>query len=212
VDLSLKVITTEQEMVAAIMAQYKEFLDKTLQSSANNVQNIIIRRVGELIWASPEVNALLSGDLKQELGIVDARSIIQDIVEVIQRNIEFTTNAVSVVGNRIVSGGYTIKILMSDFRDILSVSDVAYVTRNNVVIPWLNWLLFAGDAPLIIGYKLQIDPNNTATSRTGAIMVKAPGEVWHVPTEYAGTQNDNFLIRALSVMEDDINKILAENI
>ena len=58
----------------------------------------------------------------------------------------------------------------------------------------------------------EIEANPTA-SRTGTvIMVKSTGRGWRVPPAFSGTVNDNFVTRALEVLDDVIFNIVKNEI
>ncbi len=84
-------------------------------------------------------------------------------------------------------------------------------------IPWLKWLLLSGGAPVVFGYKVlrgsfphYSDDGSSRTTR--AIMVEADGSFSVKPEEYQGTQNDNFLTRAASSMDQEIIRIAEQAI
>jgi hypothetical protein len=208
-ELTIGLVTTEQQMIQEIMSQFKVYVDDALRNSVDQIRKVLEDRIGILITTSPVVPAL-NTDLGKELGVTPevVNTVIEEIISVVSSNMEISYTPVSVVNGRIVAGGYTIKILRSDFNDVLSIQDTSYATTNGVIIPWLNWLLYSGDSAVIYGYRIEFDPHNKASSRTGAVMVKDPGGRWGVPTQYAGTQKDNFLTRALIPLEDEIEDIV----
>lgn len=209
-ELTVKPQQSEQELVELIMAQYRDYVNNILQGALMPVRRRITDAVKQALLQSPEIQSILSGDLKQALGLVNPQHIVDDLVTAIINGMNIKQENMQSIGSRIYSGGYTIEISRADFQDVLSIPDASFTTLNNIVVPWLNWLLFAGDSPVVIGYVLQLDPNNTQNSRTGAIMVRKPGSSWSIPSEYAGTINNNFIIRALLPLEDEIDSILRE--
>jgi hypothetical protein len=208
-DVVLNLVTTEQEMMNEILTQYKIYIDNLLINGVDKISKAIQRQIRLLILGSPIVPALTS-DLGMELGVTPEvmANVIEEIIDIVSANIEVTYQTLSVVNGKVVSGGYTIRILRSDFTDVLGIQDASYTTTNGIVIPWLNWLLYAGTSTVVYGYRIELDPHNTTTSRTGAIMVKDPAGRWSVPSEYAGTQSDNFLTRALMPLETELQDIV----
>ena len=201
------------ELTQAILTDTADYINSVLRSSADTVKSQILDKIEESIWAAPEVQSLLNGELGQELGVVNAKPIVSDIIEQVKGAMNFTIDPAIAFSGRLVGGGYIVEVLRKDFTEVLSTPDAAYVTKNNVFIPWLNWLLFAGSSPLIYGYRIVLNPNNPTNSRTGgAIMVKTAGGSWAVPQDYAGTQENNFLTRALANLGTDIDKIITEEL
>jgi hypothetical protein len=149
-ELTIGLVTTEQQMIQEIMSQFKVYVDDALRNSVDQIRKVLEDRIGILITTSPVVPAL-NTDLGKELGVTPevVNTVIEEIISVVSSNMEISYTPVSVVNGRIVAGGYTIKILVKD-----------------------------------------------------------PGGRWGVPTQYAGTQKDNFLTRALIPLEDEIEDIV----
>ena len=72
-------------------------------------------------------------------------------------------------------------------------------------LPWLQWLLLDGTKVLIDSHQVVIGPN--LRSRTSMAIMR-PGSGWSVPNEFAGTQNNNWLTRAIDSSSDSINNLL----
>jgi hypothetical protein len=210
-ELTLEIKENEQELIEFIMSQFKEHINYALQGALTSIQNRLAENIRTSLMSSPTISSLLNGELKQAFGLVTPSQIIDNIVNSIINSMEIKQEDVQTVGTRIVGGGYTINISKSDFSDVLSIPNAEIITANNIVVPWLNWLLFAGDSPVVIGYVLQVD-SKSPNSRTGAIMVKKPGASWSVPAEFAGVAADNFITRALLPLEATIGEIIQEEV
>lgn len=168
----------------------------------------------QLIEQTPEYTSLLSGELLGELGVPGIKNRLAKILETISKGIDLTVIPVRRVGKSL-EGGMKIGILEKDFRDILSLAEAEYVTEKGETIPWLEWLIVAGDQIIVWGYDVTFDLSQSgrARSRTGmALMVKGAG--WRVSPAFSGTVEDNFLTRAFDIpgVERAIAKILAEEI
>jgi hypothetical protein len=203
----MSLLTPESEIAAQINEQWRVYLNDGLRAASNNVKKRLLERVRELILANTTSQNLMTGDLAKELGIIDGRAIMEEIISIVQNSIEFEFQPIM----SDFRGGYTVRVLKMDFQDVLSMPDAAYVSNNGILIPWLNWLLFAGQSPVIYGYRVQMNPNNPNNSRTGAIMVKDTG-AWSVPAVDAGTQDDNFLTRALESLDEEIKDIIQQEL
>ena len=66
--------------------------------------------------------------------------------------------------------------------------------KTTVNLDWLNWILTRGDE--IIVSKFRFEPES-GRGRTGRGRMKKGGS-WRVSPQYAGTEDDNFITRALS--------------
>src|SRR5690606_10281011 len=96
-----------------------------------------------------------------------------------------------------------------EFSELLKIpaAKYSYISKSNLLrgsevqIDWLEWLLIYGSQPQV---QAQIVFNVPKFSRTGdAIMLATPGRWgWGVHPTYAGTPDDNFLTRSLSISRD----------
>ena len=75
----------------------------------------------------------------------------------------------------------------------------------NSKLNWLEWLLEKGDTPIIIGYRYSASDKG----RTGGGIMK-PGGVFRIPPKFSGTEEENFIIRALvgEPQQQEIERII----
>ena len=85
---------------------------------------------------------------------------------------------------------------------------LTYSSRKGAkALEWLRWLLKEGNAVIVSQYDFAF--KSTRSSRTGlGIMVKKRGGGWKVPSQYAGTDDDNFATRALADIAGDIDIVV----
>jgi hypothetical protein len=103
-----------------------------------------------------------------------------------------------------VQGSLLIELLKGDYSEVLTVDGASFISEGNFEIPWLRWLTLEGDKIMVgdhsfVGGYLE-------RSRTGYGIMAKPGN-WHVPVEYAGTAEENWITRALAGLP-----LLVENI
>ena len=164
---------------------------------------------------SPEWISLKTGVLREEIGLAED-SKLGELLQIWERGVNVIAKPVRRKGSGLV-GGFKIMAIQGDFEDVLGDAAATYNTEKGQVIPWLEWLLKKGDAIIIRDYS--IDLTLPQYSRTGgAIMVKSTGRKsgWHVPTDFSGTIQSNFVTRAidevLPSIEKDIIKIIQDRI
>ena len=76
-------------------------------------------------------------------------------------------------------------------------------TWKNQKLDWLKWLLLYGDRTIISGYEFTIKNDNK--SRTGrGIMQGSVSGSWRVPSDYAGNVDNNWIIKGIESVADDI--------
>ena len=94
----------------------------------------------------------------------------------------------------------------------MGTTEASYTTLKGRVIPWLEWLLIAGDKTLLADYVFTEDVS-VGTSRTGlGLMRQQNTGRWHVPREFAGTAKNNFVTRALSRLENEVITIMQQEV
>lgn len=160
----------------------------------------------EAIYQSKEMNNLLSGRLRNEFGVEDTQSAVQQIVDILTR--QLTVRLESKIVNNEFELTYTADFLreIDSFVDMsrgtyntYKKTDMSYGNADAEVeneIPWMKWWLEEGSATLIEYYYYK--HVSRATSRTGTgIMVRSSKFDWGVPAETQGTKLDNAITRAL---------------
>lgn len=204
---SLKLVEKDNEIQSLIskslLSQLDNFLINLIPKLKSGLSVIITRS----IVSSPEYNSLLSGELQYNFGINDSNNKLNELLNIWANNINIEYTAPKLSNNKIVS-----KLLASmiriDFADVLY-TDYALVidSMRGYSLPWLEWLLLEGNKSIIQDYEIVVGTNNR--SRTGmAIMRSSYGDSWKVPSQYAGTQNDNWITRAIDTIGDDVDKLL----
>lgn len=196
-------------------------IERRLKETIANKMNLSVRlampniraRVGQLledsIRNSHEVNELLDGDLRHQLGATkdEVQATVEFLIERLIRTMQIDFKPFRVFGGKF--GGYLEvacfpKTLVDE---LIAFPKASFLTKKGVKIPWMEWLLTLGDR--IIVKKYDIDYLHTRGSRTGGATMK-PVRVrgWRVPAAYSGTRRDNFISRALDDIADDIGYIM----
>lgn len=162
----------------------------SIQGAITNQAQTLIRKA---LIESPETDSLISGTLREELGIEDPTDEVQNIISAIA-----STVSVNITPARRASGGINMKIRLTavpiDLESVVG-SLGSYVTRKGSSIPWFEWLTRLGDRVIVRDYG--IEGGHPLVSRTGdKIMVHSQRKGWRVPPEYSGTATYNFVTRA----------------
>ncbi len=203
--LILNVVETnsviEKRILDAIVSIMSDAFQKIRPMLVNRIQQL----VKDAIVTEPEYQSLISGQLKAELGI-DSNLKIADIVDTWVSTIDVQIQPVQASGSRII-GGISISMIKEDYSDVLS-KDSASITDANTgsVVPWLYWLLLAGGDILIHNYVVKM--GSYANSRSGNAIMVSSKENWRMPPQYAGTANNNWVYRAISKLDSQIENIL----
>ncbi len=191
-----------------------DIVSKILQATAKNINRQMALCKTEItsltrtllegsLIKQPEYDAIISSDLRFELGLVDAFGRMSTIVKELVDSVDVEIKPVKVVGARF-SGGMTITAVKSGYDDILSLREASFLTEKGVQLDWLEWLLLEGTNVIIADYHFQ---GLTNVGRTGGgIMLE--GDDWGVPPEHSGTINDNFITRAIEDIQKPLKKVI----
>lgn len=203
--ITFNLTETQSSISQKILLAIKDHLSTIFTSGlANSLQPIISKEIKNAITQEPEYISLISGQLKSELGIPDAATKVDQLLQHWSNSVVVSISPITIKGSKLI-GKLSLDMIPSDFSDVLGLS-AATVTDNvtGSIIPWLQWLLLDGTKILIQNYEVRIGPNTR--SRTGnAIMVVSNQKDWRVPAEFAGTIHDNWITRAISRLNDTIS-------
>jgi hypothetical protein len=188
---------------ADLAEQYERAVTPLLPQLERQVREIFRAEALE----SPVVRSIRGGILQAELGIEDE----DDIIGVI----EAAANAIDAFwfgpeGNILSVGGIEVLFTPGVLEQALRSPDGQYTSRGRAgshVIPWIKWLLQAGQSVVIADHSVMfgVFPN----SRSGrAIMRKGGG--WAVPPEYAGDAADNFIRRTIEAIRPEVEALLEQ--
>ncbi len=204
INFSMK-LQNEDKLKKDILRAMKKNVSRYFKSYADNIKTTLQYHAQIAIENSPTIQSLESGILKEEFGLEHVNSIGLAIQ---------ATNIVNVkvepprmVGEKIV-GKFRIEAFKTDLQSMLGGTEPGtQKTEKGQVLPWLEWLLTLGDAVIVRDYEVRAGfPKN---SRTGdKIMVRGKG--WRVPPEHAGTEENNFLTKAIDEALPKIEERLIE--
>lgn len=195
-----------------ILKEVVKELNKILGKNLNKIKQEIQLAIRGALLIQPEVYSLLNrGKLQAEFGIRDSRDAITEIIDFWISNIIVKKTPVRVGPNGIIKSNIKIDMIKADYHDVTSLPAANVLTDKGVTLPWLEWLLTFGDRYIVRDYTVSyaVGSFRLANSRSGlAIMVPAPRHQWRVPPEFAGTQNNNFVTRAIDSIDSKLEGIL----
>ena len=205
-DIRLKIIDSNSKIEKSILAASETEIKAIFQKAKTKIHARIINLVIDALSKSPEIISLQSGTLKYDFGLdVDpTQEIIYAVANstyVYFKNFRFNKNSVTNI--------LSVYIQPDDFRNLLSSGFAQSITNKGEALPWLSWLLTAGDAIIITQYHVDYGPYNT--SRSGGAIMK-PGGIFKVNSEFSGTVDDNFITRAIKGYESQITDIIRTSI
>lgn len=206
---SLKIIEDNSTISKRIIKELKTQLLPILTYAFTKSQQEITQIVQQAIVNSETYQSLSNGQLKAEFGLPDSDNRLDGILN-------FWTNIYAKfdkprISNNQITGGFKIGMIQKDFKDVLGLPEASFITSKKDRLDWLEWLLLFGNKTIIKDYEVTF--GNYRTSRTGmAIMRGVTQGKWSVPSQYAGTLNNNWITRVIDSLDQSIMTILEKNI
>lgn len=190
----MKIIESNKEIEKLILKSWLDKINKKLLGNLSLIESSITNISLTHFKSSDTYNELLSGNLRYDFGFPNGEQheIVDTIVEAAAKSLKVELDQFKIVND--IKGGLTIYFLKSGMSDLLSLpqSNIKIEEGN---IPWLDWLLTQGDKIIISDYKVVY---RDAGRSGGAIMTNLPGSYWKIPTDFAGTDDDNWFTRIVS--------------
>jgi hypothetical protein len=202
--LSLELIDTEQQIQKAILSALLGDANKIMLKAVKQLKRRIPNIIESAIVSQPEYSSLIGGRLRDEFGVPDAASKIDNLLK-LWKNIEVTYQSPKIRSGQIISS-ISIEAIRSDYSDVLSSPSAKQKTKKGQSLAWLDWLLIQGDKIIIKEYEI-----SGGEGRAGRlVMKKTVTGKWGVPSGFAGSPNDNWITRAIQSVSGIIDRTLAE--
>ena len=203
--MPIRLVESDLRIEKKFKKALSEEVKKLFNRSLNRIRNEIKRKSFEWVSVQPEISSLLSeGDsssLNAQFGLCpgQASQIIPSIINSIVDSIEVKINPIS----NTLKGGIIINFQSTTFSNLLGDLSYDVITEKGISLNWLDWLLTRGDEVIVVGYSFV--PSNLGRAGAGTMKL---GSGFRVSPEFSGTIEDNFITRAFSKKEQEIQKII----
>ena len=205
--ISIKLLDSAKVIEQRINALLSKELNTLLTANRSKFYRRANDFVKKCILEQPEIASLKAGgpgSLAAQVGIRDGQesSVVDSIVMAI-------VNSTTVNIRRFdakLNGKLDINFQPADFVNLVSLPQGIINTEKGATLNWLSWLLREGSKPIIIGYEYK--PTAGAGRSRGGVMIG--GTAWRIPPQFAGTETDNFITRAFSGREKEIQDLFAK--
>ena len=200
ITIQIELKESVDEIETNIAKGTRDFLNIRFPTVLGEIRTLVRKRLYDGITSSPEYISMVNGKLRIELGLVDAADRLQNILErwINSVSVEFNKFRIS---KRNLAGGIKILAINADYSDVLSLPDSVLITDKGDVLPWLSWMLTYGSNIIIADYRIRFGP----IGRTGGGAMYVGGS-WGISPEYAGTLRDNFVIRSINSIKNEIEQ------
>lgn len=189
----------EQSLVKMVAKELNLLINSKMKKIQVRTQDL----VKEVIENSPIYARLVGGDLAGHFGLPRGTEAtrVERILNVLISHIYSTFFPLTVHGSNL-RGGFLIGLDGDVYKSLVGLDAALVHTDKGEILPWLHWLLLAGDQVIVREYHVVFK----AAGRSGkAVMV--PTGVWSVPSNASGTENDNWFIRSVDTNAFDLGFI-----
>lgn len=206
---SIKLLESSSEIASKILQALQDNVSKIINKVLPKIEQDLKNLVSDALRQEPEYQSLLSGTLKAEFGIYDSGSV-EKIVEALSSTIKIEQQPIQ-IGRNSLRGGFSITMMKSDDMDGIIFIDSASVVDNTrgYVLPWLEWLLYENNKPIVKNYT--VNYTNSEYSRSGLAIMIPDDSNWRVPPEFAGSIKNNWTTRAISRLDPVIYNTIISN-
>lgn len=230
----------KKAMLPAIAEGLNSLMNRNIKKIKQGAQIIIEREIKE----HDTYKSLVSddpGELRAELGIVDAFRKTQVIIDHWVRSLVMDVKPIRAAGTRL-AGGFTLQAIRSNFSDVIDMDEAHHLAelRHGAKfiqglqggqyvddIRWLEWLLIKGFDAHVYNFEVSTDIGSSETFQTGrnrfvttgnqsrtglAVMKLARGNIWSLPARHAGTIDDNWITQSMEEAAAKIQAMIATTI
>lgn len=207
--LSVQLVDSKDQIEKKIRAELLKEVNRVMDSAINRTVKPIRILVKDTLMNQPEVTSLDGRQLAGEFGLSDGGQRIENIIDYWVNNIIVSKKRATASGSQL-DASFTIKMIRSDYEDVLASNEATVTTTKGQELPWLEWLLKFGDRAIVREYDVRFGINKR--SRSGVAFMVRSKRSWGVPPQFAGTADNNFVTRALDSIEDEIISIFENSL
>jgi len=200
-NVNIKIMESDEAIRRQINGALSSQINKNLTKSVSRIQSAIVPIVKGALMSSPEIASLKGGVLQAEFGLESdpTSSIIAAIVGSLNVSIQKV--------DKNLNGGFLLEMQPTDFSNLLSLSAAEQPIKGGS-IPWLNWLLTAGDSIIIANFGVEFGTHG----RTGRARMSSNFAPYKVHSSFSGTADNNFITRAIEGVYPQIKEIIRKEL
>ncbi len=209
--ITIKLLENDKIIQRKILMGIAREMNARFRRSKTRIVSAVKGLVGDIIKDQPEIKELNGGILQAAFGIRKGKesTAIEDIIEAISESVLVELKEVRQVGSKVLKGGMSIYIQPERLSNLLNIPSGIVKSEKGQLLPWLSWLLLAGDKILIADYEVEY---KSGTGRSGLATMKPASGIFRVPPSYSGTANNNFITRAFNGTERILARIIRTNL
>jgi hypothetical protein len=192
VNISLKLVDPIKTVEKNINLAISNSINDKINSNIGTIKSRAKILVRDWVFIQPEIQSLLSNGPDSLVGYFGITRNSGEIVEAIINSVAGATEVKLIKYDSSLSGGLEIRFQPFSFVNLLALSEGRTIYSDGN-LHWLEWLLKRGDRIIVANY--QYNPI-TGFGRSG-LGIMMPGGAFRVPPQFSGTEDNNFITRAL---------------
>jgi hypothetical protein len=197
--MAFKIIDPIQKIKSGLFSALVTKIYPDMIKKVPKVTNVVKNEIRIALLESPAIQSLSSGVLKADFGLtVDPTTqIIDAIVNTTRVQYKTAKSRSSLIGS------FEITVQPISYSNLYSLGISNQVIKGGS-LPWLKWLLEAGDTILIVDFGVEYGEHG----RTGMAHMTEANRPFKVNSRFAGVSGDNFITRAMSDRKENINNAI----
>jgi hypothetical protein len=200
-NINIKIMESDDAIRKQINAALAGEVNKRLAKTVNRIKSSIIPIIRGALASSPEISSLKSGILQAEFGLTaDPTS---QIISAIVGSLDVRLQRV----DKNLNGGFLLEMQPTDFSNLLTLSSAEQPIEGGS-IPWLSWLLTAGDSIIIANFGVELGSHG----RTGRARMSSSFAPYKVNSSFSGTPDNNFITRAIEGVYPQIKEVIRKEL
>lgn len=202
--LSITITDSIDTISKNINVAIAEYINKLLTSKQNILVNSAQNLVRDWVSSQPEILSLKSSNPLSLVGLFGIPGGADNIANTIVSSVVNSISIKFVPYTKNLKGGLELNFQPDNFANLLALPE-GHTRIENGDLHWLDWLLKRGDEIIIVNY--QYNPT-TGLGRSGLGNMVSGGS-FRVPPQFSGTDDNNFITRALigPTQEKQITKL-----
>ena len=185
-NVNIKITESNDAIRRQINEALSDQVNKQLTKAVSRIKSAIIPIIRRALASSPEISSLKSGILQAEFGLQSDPT--SQIISAIVGSLDVRIQRV----DKNLNGGFLLEMQPTDFSNLLSLSAAEQPIKGGS-LPWLSWLLTAGDSIIIANFGVELG----SYGRTGRARMSSNFAPYKVHSSFSGTSDNNFITRAI---------------
>jgi hypothetical protein len=191
--ITLKLLDSIEVIETKINTAIADLANKEISNSSAEILQKCQALISGWILTQPEIISLNTSSpdsLAGQFGLLPGQSmsVTSSVINAIKDSI---TVKIAKFNNKL-QGGITVEFQPANFINILNIPQ-GHTPISGGDLHWMDWLIRRGDNIIVVNY--QYNPKS-GVGRSGLGQMISGGS-FRVPPQFAGTEKDNFITRAL---------------